>query len=131
MKLMDRRKFLFGAFSSNQASNAFASTPPGLAVMPNADLGPVEIGNISRFPLGGERVAGSGTVMVESFPEGLRARSYSLGFTKGGVTRYLAIRSNASGGLIVDRSETWPADRVYSLLTGEPARLNSILEDQV
>ncbi|MEO6096052.1 MAG: hypothetical protein ABIW76_10295 [Fibrobacteria bacterium] len=115
MKPIDRRDFLFGAFHASPQA---------------APAGPVDIGRISHYPLGEERLAGSGTVMVESHPEGLRARSYRPGLAGGIADQYFAIRSDPSGGLIVDRSETWPADRVYSILTGEPARLNTHLEEK-
>ena len=73
--------------------------------------------------MGEEKLSGSGTLWIESLAEGLRARSV------GPENRYYAIQSGPNGGLTVNRLESWPMEKVYSIMTGEPVSLNVKVEE--
>lgn len=102
-----------------------AKTPaPALEQRNAIELSNLKIGKISDFPVGIEMPVGSNSLLVESLAEGLRIRSISEAHI------YYAIFANAYGELSVNCTVTWPADMVYSILTGEPTRLCTILEER-
>ncbi len=88
------------------------------------ELSNFKIGRLSDFPVGTERPVGSDSLLVESLPEGLRIRSISES------PIYYAIAANQAGELSVNRNITWPADMVFSIMTGEPTRLCTKLEER-
>lgn len=82
------------------------------------------IGKIADFPVGREKPFDSGLLIVESLPEGLRARSTGNDFL------YFEIKAGPIGELMVNRAEIWPANRVFSIMTAGPASLETHLEEQ-
>lgn len=86
----------------------------------------VIIGKIADFPIGEKKLLEKYQLTVESFSEGLRVRSNCFN-SKG---KFYSIKANQSGELIVDRSKSWPAELVFSILTYEPTDFDSPKEDR-
>ncbi len=79
----------------------------------------LHIGKISNFPIGENKNFEQHGIVVESFPEGLRVRSTREN------GQFFALTTTPFGALQVDFAEFWPADLVYSIMTNEPAFLNT------
>ncbi len=77
------------------------------------------IGKISDFPFGEKTEILNLELSVESLPEGLRVQS------RQNLNDYYSLQTNRQGQLVVDLQELWPANQVFSLLTGDPATLES------
>lgn len=113
MKPMDRRSFLLGMFSFlKDGKDEEENVPAGAA--PCAVL---KIGRVADYPLGAVHPLPSRPVVIESLPEGLRARS-----TKD-PHRCYALGMEAGGAIMLSLEEPWPPNRVLSILTCEPANL--------
>ncbi len=76
------------------------------------------IGNLFDFPIGKKREITSLDVIIDSLPEGLRAQS-----TKDN-NQYYGLKENQSGELVINRLESWPANRVYSSLINGPTEID-------
>lgn len=134
---MDRRSFLFGAFRGSDVSDAapIRVGPEAEAEVgggsgwaaggaPQAQRGAViRIGRWRDFPIGESRILGPQGLLIESLPEGLRARSESSGGKCFGIT------ADPFGELAVDPSEIWDEGMVYSIMVAGPVRLESPLEE--
>ncbi len=83
------------------------------------------IGKIFDFPIGEKKILDNGRLIVESFPEGLRAQSSE------DQKKFYPIKTNHIGELVVNRAEVWPSGKVFSILTNEPTFLDILLEDQI
>lgn len=81
------------------------------------------MGGIGDYPVGETRTLPVGEILIESLPEGLRAISSD------GSGRHFAIVGGPHGGLLVDCARVWPAHRVYSVMTGEPAEISTSWEE--
>lgn len=116
---MDRRAFLIGGIkepAAARASGPAASGPSGAAASV------YKIGRLADLPAGETRRFASGSILVESLPEGLRARSGE----RGGPC--YEITANPIGELSVDLSRTWNEDTVFSIMIGGPTRLEPSME---
>jgi hypothetical protein len=122
METMARRTFLFGAFSKENAPVKPDICNESLQGMQKNPL--LKIGKVRDFPLGKEKPTQDGSLIIESLPEGLRARSSIE------KNQYFAINANQYAELIVNRQEVWPANRVYSIMTGEAQDLNTSWEEE-
>jgi hypothetical protein len=80
-------------------------------------LSQIVIGKISHFPFGEKTVLSTLEMSLESLPEGFRIHSNN------NINEYYAIQANHFGELVVDRQTPWPAERVFSIMTGEPTSL--------
>lgn len=72
----------------------------------------VVIGKIADFPVGKKKKLERFHLTIESFPEGLRARSNH----SNSQNKFYSIKANQFGELIVNQSEDWPAQLVFSIL---------------
>lgn len=130
MATMGRRIFLFGAFADTNGVAVQDNAARAVSVAPAQEQGRsnepaiFKIGKIADFPVGSEKLLGSATLLVQSLSEGLRARSNPEGQI------YYALFANQTGELSVNRNITWPADMVFSIMTGEPTRLCTKLEER-
>lgn len=86
----------------------------------------VVIGKIADFPVGEKKLIEEFRLTIESFSQGLRAR---LNNSK--ENTFYAIKANQTGEIIVNRSENWPAELVFSILTYEPTSFDSSQEDRL
>lgn len=84
----------------------------------------VPIGRFADFPPGRTRILAAEGLAIESLPEGLRARYVDPG---GG---WFAVGADGTGALHVDRGRAWPADLVFSIMTGEACRLEDRKEGE-
>ena len=114
MEAMARRDFLRGAF--------IASAKVKTKEVERKPI--VRIGKIADFPIGHETHSDSGRLVIQSLPEGLRARSAENGML------YYGIEAGPAGDLLINRAEIWPANRVFSIMTGGPASLETHLEEK-
>ena len=87
----------------------------------------VIIGKIADFPVGEKKLFEKFQLTVESFSEGLRARSSHNSCQN----KFYSIKANQSGELIVNQSENWPAELVFSILTYGPVDFDSSQEDRL
>lgn len=121
MEPMDRRAFLFGGFKGSapvRSSGALgASGPSGTAAAV------FKIGRLADFPTGETRRLESGSILIESLPEGLRARSSECDGTCYEIT------ADPIGGLSVNMARIWNEDTVFSIMIGGPARMDSSMEE--
>lgn len=85
----------------------------------------VIIGKIRDFPVGEEKVLDKFKIVVESLPEGLRARSAE------DKNIYFSIKTNQVGELVVNRAEDWSPAHAFSILTNELIFLDTSLEDRI
>lgn len=79
----------------------------------------VAIGKVSDFPLGIKKNLDAQQICVESLPEGLRVQSNK------DSSRFYGIKLGSKGEIVVDYSQVWAADEVFSIMTNEPVRLNN------
>lgn len=86
----------------------------------------VVIGKIADFPVGKNKLIEEFRLTIESFSEGLRAR-----LNNSNENTFYAIKANQTGELVVNRSENWPAELVFSILTYEPTSFDSSQEDRL
>lgn len=85
----------------------------------------VIIGKISDFPVGKEKVLEKFKIVVESLPEGLKARSTEDN------NNFYSIKTNQVGELVVNRAEDWSPSHAFSILTNELIFLDTSLEDRI
>lgn len=114
MSSLSRREFFIGNLAKKFHANEKVEKPE------------VVIGKIADFPIGEKKLLEKYQLTVESFSEGLRARSSSFS----GKDKFYSIKANQLGELIVDRSKSWPAELVFSILTYEPTDFDSPKEDR-
>lgn len=110
MKTNNRREYALGflkLFSEEDASTK------------NGSKKEVVIGKVSDFPLGVKKNLDAQQICVESLPEGLRVQSSKI------LNRFYGIKLSSMGEIVVDYSQVWAADEVFSIMTNEPVRLNN------
>ena len=101
MSVMTRRNLLFGVFSQKPE-----------------EVKKIIVGKLKDFPVGENKLIELQKVLIESLPEGLRAKSILNG------EQYFGIEMNSRGEVVVDFSKTCSADEVFSIMTNERIRLN-------
>lgn len=106
MQTMDRRSFLLGPFAQSENRNAQLGASPV-----------IRIGTMADFPVGKEMLVGAGSILLESLPEGLRARNPD------NDTQYFGIHVTGTGAIMVNRGESWSKNTVFSILTCGPTSL--------
>lgn len=118
---MDRRSFLFGGIKGTAADRA--SGAPEASGQSGSAAAIFKIGRLADLPAGETRRFRAGAFLVESLPEGIRARSGE----RGGPC--YEITSNPIGELSVDLSRIWNEDTVFSIMIGGPTRLDPSMEE--
>ena len=127
MSALSRREFFLGSadkfFSKKNLKNSIE--------IKKIEKPEVVIGKVYDFPIGKKKLFQDLDIEIESFAEGLRARAID---TTQEVNKqifyaikqiFYAIKSNHLGELIVNRSEVWPAELVFSILKFEPETFDS------
>lgn len=109
MRSMSRREML---------STVFGKAKPTTSLQ--TETKEMVIGRIRDFPLGEKRVFSNFQICVEAFPEGMRAQSSQID------GQYFAIRMNQFGELVVNRSEVWVEEDIFSVITNEPVKLSNL-----
>ncbi len=101
MSQMSRRDLLLGSFfkKPNEAKK-------------------IIVGKLKDFMVGEQKILERDQVVVESLPEGLRAKSIS------NCKLFFCIELNSRGEIVVDFSKTCSAEMIYSVMTNETIRLN-------
>lgn len=84
----------------------------------------VVIGRVVDFPVGRVTVSAARKMIIESLPQGIRVRSAADG------SLFYSVKTNRFGELVVNPAEIWPAGQVFSILTNEPAWLDTSQGDQ-
>lgn len=108
MSSMSRRNFILGILTGT------GKNPVGK----NLETSEFLIGRIADFPVGQVKCLPQLDMTIESLPEGLRARSAS-------GRPFYSIETKQAGELIVNRAKIWPSSQVFSVLTSEPAYLET------
>lgn len=121
MERMDRRAFLFGGLKGSAAGRS--SGAPAASGQSGAAASVYKIGRLADLPAGETRRFEPGPILVESLPEGLRARAGE----RGGPC--YEITANPIGELSVNLSRTWNEDTVFSIMIGGPTRLDTSMEE--
>jgi hypothetical protein len=78
----------------------------------------VIVGRLKEFPVGEQKTIAREQILIESLPEGLRAKSTSKS------ELFFGIEMNSRGEIVVDFSRTCLPDEVFSVMTNETIRLN-------
>ena len=109
MRSMNRREMLSAIFGKIEPTNTLQT-----------EIKEIVIGRIGDFPLGEKRLFSDFQVYIESMPEGMRAKSSQID------GQYFSIRMNQFGELIVNRSENWTEEDIFSVITNEPVKLSKL-----
>ncbi len=78
----------------------------------------IVVGRLKDFAVGEKKLLEKERVLIESLPEGLRAKSASNG------NEYFGIEINSWGEVLVDFTKARSFDEVFSVMTNETIRLN-------
>jgi hypothetical protein len=124
MDALGRRDFLLRlAGRSGSAGPGRGGPSAGNGGRRAAEPRRIPIGRFADFPPGRTRILAAEGLAVESLPEGLRARSID-------ADGWFAVGADGTGALHVDCGLEWPADQVYSIMTGEACRLDDRKEGE-